>query len=123
MTALADLRDRLECAIVRLAPDAVFFGQAVERLPNTTNFAFPGARSEMQLMRLDLSGVAVSAGSACASGKVARSHVLSAMGIAPEIAEGALRVSLGWQTVPADIEAFLSAWAAIAVPDTLKKAG
>ncbi len=123
VTALADLRNRLERAIARLAPDAVFFGQTVARLPNTANFAVPGLRSELQLMRLDLSGIAVSAGSACASGKVARSHVLSAMGIAPEIAECALRVSLGWQTVPADIEAFLAAWAAIAAPDTLKKAG
>lgn len=123
MAALGDLRDRLEGVIARLVPDTVFFGQTVERLPNTANFAVPGLRSELQLMRLDLSGIAVSAGSACASGKVARSHVLTAMGIAPELAECALRVSLGWQTVPADIDAFLDAWAAIAAPDTLKKAG
>lgn len=123
MAMLAELRDRLEDGVARLASDTVFFGQTVGRLPNTANFAFPGVRSEMQLMRLDLSGIAVSAGSACASGKVARSHVLSAMGVAPALADCALRVSLGWQTVSADIEAFLAAWAAIAAPDTLKKVG
>ncbi|HAM46774.1 MAG TPA: cysteine desulfurase, partial [Alphaproteobacteria bacterium] len=123
MAALAELRDRLETGIAALAPETVFFGQGVERLPNTANFALAGARSEMQLMRLDLSGIAVSAGSACASGKVARSHVLTAMGVAPALADCALRVSLGWQSVPADIETFLSAWAEIAAPETLKKAG
>ena len=123
MAALAELRDRLETGIAALAPETVFFGQGVERLPNTANFALAGARSEMQLMRLDLSGIAVSAGSACASGKVARSHVLTAMGVAPALADCALRVSLGWQSVPADVETFLSAWAEIAAPETLKKAG
>ncbi|MFZ2104207.1 MAG: cysteine desulfurase, partial [Roseiarcus sp.] len=63
------------------------------------------------LMRLDLAGVAASSGSACSSGKVARSHVLIAMGVAPELAAGAIRLSLGWATREADIALFDEAFA------------
>lgn len=100
------LRDRLEAAL----DGAVIFGSAVERLPNTTCFAFPGMRAETLLMALDLEGVAVSSGSACSSGKVAKSHVLAAMGVKPEISEAAIRVSLGWDTSEQDIEHFIAAW-------------
>jgi cysteine desulfurase len=70
-------------------------------------------QAETLVIALDLEGVAVSAGSACSSGKVARSHVLDAMGIAPELAQAAIRVSLGWNTAEADIDRFLVAWETI----------
>jgi len=108
---LAALRDRLEGRIFGAAPDAVVFGAAAPRLPNTTCFAVPGIEAAMLLMRLDLAGVAASSGSACSSGKVARSHVLTAMGIAADLAAGAIRLSLGWATREADIALFDEAFA------------
>ncbi len=66
------------------------------------------------MIRLDLAGVAVSAGSACSSGKVGASHVLEAMGLGPEIASGTIRISLGRETTKDDIAAFVAAWQAIA---------
>ena len=104
------LRDRLEAAL----EGAVIFGRDATRLPNTSCFAAPGLRAETLLMALDLEGIAVSSGSACSSGKVAKSHVLAAMGAAPEISQGAIRVSLGWNTAEADIENFIAAWRKIA---------
>jgi cysteine desulfurase len=88
----------------------VIFGKSVDRLPNTTCFAVPGLNAETLLMAFDLEGIAVSSGSACSSGKVARSHVLGAMGIPPEISLAAIRVSLGWNTTEQDIETFGAAW-------------
>jgi cysteine desulfurase len=108
---LAALRDRLEARIFGAAPDAVVFGAAAPRLPNTTCFAVPGIAAAMLLMRLDLAGVAASSGSACSSGKVACSHVLTAMGIAADLAAGAIRLSLGWATREADIALFDEAFA------------
>ena len=105
---LARLRDQLEAELRRLAPEAVIFGQRVARLPNTTAFAIPGIRAETTLIALDLAGIAVSSGSACSSGKVRRSHVLTAMGTEPALAEGALRVSLGWPSTEADVGRFVS---------------
>jgi len=84
------------------------------RLANTTLISLPGARAESLVIQLDLAGIAVSAGSACSSGKVKRSHVLDAMGVDPVIAEGTIRVSLGPTTTEADVDRFLSAWAEIA---------
>lgn len=103
------LRDHLESRL----EGAAIFGAAVERLPNTTCFAHPGLAAETALMALDLAGIAVSSGSACSSGKVAKSHVLQAMGVAPDLAGSALRVSLGWTTAAEDIERFIAAWAKI----------
>lgn len=100
------LRDRLEAAL----EGAVIFGRDVERLPNTTCFAYPGMNAETLLMGFDLEGIAVSSGSACSSGKVAKSHVLSAMGAAPEISKAAIRVSLGWDTTENHIDHFIAAW-------------
>jgi cysteine desulfurase len=108
---LAALRDRLEARIFAAAPDAVVFGAGAPRLPNTTCFAVPAIPAATLLMRLDLAGVAASSGSACSSGKVARSHVLTAMGISPELAVGAIRLSLGWASGEADIEVFSEAFA------------
>ncbi|HEY7875794.1 MAG TPA: aminotransferase class V-fold PLP-dependent enzyme, partial [Actinomycetota bacterium] len=107
-TRLRASRDALERDLRRVAPEAMTFGEAVERLPNTTAFAVAGLRAETALIALDLDGVAVSSGSACSSGKVRRSHVLEAMGVAPGLAEGAIRVSLGWNSTQADVAAFVS---------------
>jgi len=103
---LAAMRDRIEEAILALAPDAEFFGQGAERLANTTFFAIPGLKAETAQIGFDLEGVAVSAGSACSSGRVGPSHVLKAMG---RDGEGGLRVSVGYRTTSADIERFAAA--------------
>jgi cysteine desulfurase len=99
---LAPLRDGIEAALRACAPDLVVFGDTAPRLPNTLSFAVPGLDAPTALMALDLSGVALSSGSACASGKVARSPVLAAMSVPPALAAGALRVSLGWNSTESD---------------------
>jgi len=108
-TRLAALRDACEARLTALAPDAVVFAQDAPRLPNTFAFAVPGLTAATLLMRLDLDGIAASSGSACSSGKVAPSHVLAAMGVAPALAAGAIRISLGWNSGEADVEAFSAA--------------
>jgi len=107
---MAALRERLESGLNGVAADTVIFGSAAQRLPNTTLFAVPGCKAETALIALDLDGIAVSSGSACSSGKVAASHVLRAIGVADDLAGGAIRVSLGPETTLAEIEAFLGAW-------------
>ena len=107
MTAL---RQRLEAGLKAAAPAAVIAGEAAERLPNTTLVMAPGLKAETAVIAFDLAGVAVSSGSACSSGKVARSHVLAAMGVAPALADAALRISLGWTTTEVDLETLLKAW-------------
>ncbi|TXM67256.1 cysteine desulfurase [Methylobacterium sp. WL69] len=96
------LRDAMAAGLRALAPDLVVFGVGAPRLPNTLSFAIPGLDAATALMALDLAGVALSSGSACASGKVARSPVLAAMGVSPALAAGALRVSLGWNSTESD---------------------
>jgi cysteine desulfurase len=108
--AIRALRDALEAGVLALAPDAVILSGNVERLPNTSCIAVPGAKAETLVIGLDLAGVSVSAGSACSSGKVEASHVSNAMGLAPELAQGAIRVSLGIGTTSHDIERFLGAF-------------
>jgi cysteine desulfurase len=104
---LAALRDAVEEA---LAGEAVFFGREAPRLSTTTCLALPGVPAETQVIALDLAGVMVSAGAACSSGKVRPSHVLGAMGVGAELAASAIRVSFGWTSTEADVEAFLGAW-------------
>lgn len=108
-SAAARLRDRAEAKLRQIAPDVVIFGAEAERLPNTLAFAIPGLRAETALIRFDLEGVAVSSGSACSSGKVKRSHVLEAMGVAPALADGAIRVSFGWNSTETDVNRFAAA--------------
>jgi cysteine desulfurase len=103
------LQLKLEQGLRVLAPDAVIFGENAERLPNTTCFAIPGKSAETLLIAFDLEGTAISSGSACSSGKAARSHVLAAMGVKDSLGEGVIRVSTGWNTEDADIERFLAA--------------
>ena len=114
ITRVRDLRDALEADIRRAAPRAHIFAQSTERLANTTCVSLPGVSSEIQLMRLDLAGVAVSAGSACSSGKVTPSHVLLAMGVAESEAKCAIRISLGWASTPAETARFLEVWRGLA---------
>jgi cysteine desulfurase len=107
---VAALRERLETGLRAICAETVVFGAAAERLPNTILFAVPGHKAETALIALDLAGIAVSSGSACSSGKVAVSHVLMAMGVAPDLAGGAIRASLGRDTTAAEIDGFLIAW-------------
>jgi cysteine desulfurase len=107
---MARLRDRLEAGLRAATPEAVIFGADVPRLPNTTLVAIPGGKAETLVIAFDLDGVAVSSGSACSSGKVAPSHVLAAMGVAPELARGAVRASIGPVTSEADVDRFIQVW-------------
>ncbi len=110
-THLASLRDAAERAAV--AAGAVVIGAGAPRLPQTTCLALPGVRADTQVIALDLAGIAVSAGAACSSGKVARSRVIEAMGLG-DLAGCAIRVSLPWSVTGADIAAFADAYAAMA---------
>ena len=110
---LENLRNRLENGL-RRTPGAIVFSGDVPRLPNTTLFTVPGMRAETAVIGFDLEGIAVSSGSACSSGKVQPSHVLKAMGFGPKIAQGAVRLSLGWSTSSADIDRCLEAWRKLA---------
>lgn len=109
---LASLQTRLELGLHKALPEITIHGKSddhsVARLPNTTFFTVPGAKAETLQINFDLAGFAVSAGSACSSGKIGRSHVLTAMGI--ESDEGAIRVSFGRETSEAEIDAFLVAF-------------
>ncbi len=105
---LGRLRNVAEAAAV--ACGAVVCGAAQRRLPNTTCIALPGVRADAQVIALDLEHVAVSAGAACSSGKVATSHVLLAMGLGT-LAGSAIRVSLPWNATQADVDAFAAAYA------------
>lgn len=106
-SALTPLRDQAERATV--ACGAVVCGGNAPRLANTTCLALPGVRADAQVIALDLAGVAVSAGAACSSGKVAVSHVLTAMGLGT-LAGEAIRVSLPWNATAADVDAFITAY-------------
>lgn len=107
---LAARRDRLVAEILAATPQAVVIGNDARRLPNTASIALPGAPAETLVIKFDLAGFAVSAGAACASGKVGQSGVLAAMGLPPEIAGSAIRVSLGYDTTDDELAAFVAAW-------------
>jgi cysteine desulfurase len=108
------LRDTLEAELRTHVPAVQAFGAASPRLFNTSCFALPGVLSPTQIMTLDLAHIAVSAGSACSSGKVTPSHVLLAMGVPPEVAACAIRVSLGWNNTADEISRFIAVYAAMA---------
>jgi cysteine desulfurase len=110
---LQGLQRRLEDGL-RLTPDVIVFSSSVHRLPNTTLFTAPGLRAETAVIGFDLADIAVSSGSACSSGKVQPSHVLEAMGFDREIAQGAVRLSMGWSTRDADIDRCLEGWRKLA---------
>jgi len=106
---MATLRNHLENGL-RAVAGVTVFADDVERLPNTVLFTAPGLKAETAVIGFDLAGVAVSSGSACSSGKVQPSHVLSAMGYDPIAAQGAVRLSLGWSTELEEINRALEAW-------------
>jgi cysteine desulfurase len=104
------LRDMIERGIREVAPETVILAERAERLPNTVSFAVAGIAAETAVIAFDLDGIALSAGAACSSGKVGVSETLKAMGVGPEIAKGAMRVSIGWDTNEDRISRFLEAW-------------
>ncbi len=109
---VAELRDGFEARIAAGAPDTIFVGKGAARLPNTSCLLTPGWKGETQVMQMDLQGFAVSAGSACSSGKVRSSRVLGAMGYDERDAGSAIRVSIGPTTTEAELDRFAAAWLA-----------
>jgi cysteine desulfurase len=110
---IAALRDLAERRLLAIAPDAIIHATQTPRLANTLCISMSGVAASTQIMALDLAGVMVSAGSACSSGKVRRSHVLEAMGVDAATAESAIRISLGWYTAESDIDHLVEAWGAL----------
>jgi cysteine desulfurase len=96
------LRDRLRGGLMGAVPNIKINGQDV--LPNTLNVSFPGAEGEAILLSMDMQGIEVSTGSACASGSLEPSHVLMALGVGPELAHSSIRFSLGWGITEQDID-------------------
>jgi len=114
MARIGALRDRLEAGLLERVAGLVVNAAGAERLPTISNLSVPGADPEALLMSLDLEGIAASSGSACSSGAVEPSHVLTAMGIGPELAGPSVRFSLGWGTTDAEIDRVLDVFPAIA---------
>ncbi|MEZ5931366.1 MAG: cysteine desulfurase family protein [Alphaproteobacteria bacterium] len=115
------LRDRLEVGIRALSDEVRITGAEAPRLPNTSCLVFPGLSHDTQLIHYDLAGIAVSAGSACSSGKVGPSPVLLAMGFSREDAAAAIRVSFGWASEESDVDRFLQAAEKLLARRTLRK--
>ena len=114
MPRLLALRDDLQQRLKKIGGDqAVVLGEKAPRIANTLCIAMRGVKGETQVIGMDLAGVAVSAGSACSSGKVKSSHVLRAMGCSGDIAGSAMRISLGWATQAEDIDRCVRAWQAL----------
>jgi cysteine desulfurase len=111
---LADRRDEMEAALQAAQAQLVVYGKGAPRLANTSCFALSGLNAETLVMAMDLAGISVSAGSACSSGKVSRSHVLAAMQAEPHISTGVLRVSLGWQSRAEDTQILVNEWSKLA---------
>ncbi len=103
------LRDRIIDGVLARVPGTILTGHRTERLPNNASFCFPGTQGEALIVALDLAGFSVSSGSACTSGQTDPSHVLLALGLDREVAQGSLRVTVGRDTTGADVEAFLAA--------------
>ncbi len=111
---IVELRNALELALVQSLDnnqsDLLVFAQTAKRLGNTLCFALKGLNAETALIGFDLAGIAISSGSACSSGKVKSSHVLKAMEVEDDLAQCALRISLGWNTQKEDVDGFINAW-------------
>jgi cysteine desulfurase len=110
---IATLRARLEQGVLAVSPEVAIAGASADRLPNTVLFLVPGIEAEVAVIAFDLEGIAVSAGSACSSGKVAASHVLEAIGLPPNLARSGVRVSLPPTATAEDVDSFVAAWRAI----------
>ena len=107
------LRDKLEAGILAMIPDAVIHGRGAERAPHILNVSVPGTDSESLLMALDLRGIAASGGSACQSGSISPSHVLTAIGVRPDLASAAIRMSLGVLTTDQSIDRVIEVFPAL----------
>jgi cysteine desulfurase len=101
------LRDYLEKALLNISDTAVIFGVNADRLPNTSSFSMPGVNAETQLIHFDINGISISAGSACSSGKLDISRTQLYMGFAEDIANNAIRISLGPENTMDEIERFI----------------
>ena len=123
MPEIATRRDRLQAELTRLSNQAVVFSSEARRLPNTLALGLPGVSAETAVIAFDLAGVAISSGSACSSGKVAASHVLKAMGVAPDLARSGLRISLGAATSDADLTRFVEIWGRVMGKLAVTRAG
>jgi cysteine desulfurase len=110
---LRKLRERLEAGILAKIPDAVIHGRGAERAPHIVNISVPGTDSESLLMALDLRGIAASGGSACQSGSIDPSHVLQAIGVRPDLASAAIRMSLGVLTTDQSIDRVIEVFPAL----------
>ncbi len=119
---IKSLRDFMEETLCTISSRCEIIGKAQERLDNTSCFLVPGRRAETLLIALDLAGFAVGAGSACTSGKLSPSHVLSAMGRSAEEAQSGLRISLGWTTTEQEIKDFCAAWARLGAKGSIEAA-
>ena len=109
---MTQIRNILDLALSSFGFETISVGNDVARLPNTLCLIAPGWKGETQVMAMDLAGFAISAGSACSSGKMRASRALMAMGYAPEDAASAVRVSLGLETTREDVLRFAEAWGA-----------
>jgi len=107
---LKALRDRLEHGVKEMSPEAIVVGGDGPRLANTSAIGLAGKRAETSVIAFDLAGVATSAGSACSSGKVGQSQVLTAMGLDAVLAQSVMRFSLGWASREEDVTRFLEVW-------------
>ena len=108
MAEMGRRRDQFEHILRQLCPGLVVSGAEAPRVATISNIALPGTSAEALVIMLDLAGAAVSAGSACSSGKVSKSHVLAAMGANDAVVRGALRISLGWANGPDDLDDFIN---------------
>ena len=108
-----ELRNFLEDELANVSPSTIFIGKDQPRLPNTSCFVTPGWRGAIQVMQMDLAGFSISAGSACSSGRTTKNNNLGVMGYDPELAECAVRISIGTETTKSDLESFIKAWAKI----------
>jgi cysteine desulfurase len=113
---LVQLRDRLIQGVLERIPDSQLSGHPTRRLPNSASFLFKYVEGESILLNLDLAGVAASSGSACTSGSLEPSHVLTAMGYSHEVAHGSLRLTLGKENTDADVDYVLDI-----LPDIIRK--
>jgi cysteine desulfurase len=110
------LRDKLKGGILDTVPDTIFNGHPTNRLANNASFCFKGIEGEQVLLALDLNGVGASTGSACTSASSEPSHVLTAMGVPPAVAHGAIRMTLGRNSTEDDIDTVLRL-----LPDIVEK--
>ena len=110
---LRKLRERLEAGILARIPDALIHGRGAERAPHIVNVSVPGTDSESLLMALDLRGIAASGGSACQSGSISPSHVLTAIGVRPDLASAAIRMSLGVLTTDHSVDRVIEVFPAL----------